>query len=217
LTFTIESAETAFEALARLAFGQSKEELLEDARFDKDGKLRGVELDWRKRGNAKIPSWDNTILGHIKISGRSLVVELNSENRARRFRAEVEKRLGSSAKHESTTAQTIDEMRAKTPKRSKAQARKHDEFIAALLRDPEARNRIQDTIQKQTEDWVRQKIPVLGGRTPLEAVQDPDGREIVESLLLDWERRADAGAYQPGLRPDFAPLKKLLGLRSPTP
>ena len=29
--------------------------------------------------------WETTILGHIKISGRSLVVEVNSEKRAARF------------------------------------------------------------------------------------------------------------------------------------
>jgi hypothetical protein len=44
----------------------------------------------------------------------------------------------------------------------------------------------------------------------MEAVRDPDGREIVESLLLDWERQADEGVYQPGIRPDFNAVRKLL-------
>ena len=212
LKFRVESPEGAFEALAPLAFGQPKEELLEDAKFDKDGKLRSVVFDWRKKGNAKIPSWDNTILGNIKISGRSLVAEVNSENRAIRFRAEVEKRLGASAVHQSTIAQTADEMLAKAPGRATAQAKKDDEFVEALLRDPEARSRIQETIQKQVEDWVHQKIPALGGRTPMQAVGDPDGKEIVEALLLDWERSAKEGAYQPGIRPDFNAVRKLLNL-----
>jgi hypothetical protein len=47
----------------------------------------------------------------------------------------------------------------------------------------------------------------------LQAIGDPDGREIVESLLLDWERRADEGAYQPGIRPDFGAVRKLLNLQ----
>lgn len=212
LKFRIESPEKAFEGLAPLALGQSKEELLEGAEFDKDGKLRSVAFDWRKKGNAKIPSWDNTILGHLMISGRSLVAEVNSENRAIRFRAEVEKRLSASAVHQSTTAQTADEMLAKAPRRATAQAKRDDGFVEALLRDPEARSRIQETIQKQVEDWVHQKIPVLGGRTPLQAIGDPDGKEIVESLLLDWERHADEGAYQPGIRPDFHAVRKLLNL-----
>jgi hypothetical protein len=213
LNFRIESTEKAFEVLASLALGQSKEELLDDAQFGKDGKLHSVVLDWRKKGNAKIPSWDNTILGNIKISGRTLVGEVNSENRAKRLRAEIEKRLGGSATYQSTTHQTPDEMLAKTPKRINAQTKKDDEFVEHLLRDPEARSRIQEMIQKQVEDWVHQKIPALGGRTPLQAIGDPDGREIVESLLLDWERRADEGAYQPGIRPDFDAVRKLLNLQ----
>ncbi len=214
LRFRIESPETAFEGLAPLALGQSKEELLEGAEFGKGGGLHNVALDWRKKGNAKIPSWDSTILGHIRISGRSLIAEVNSENRAKRLRAEIEKRLGASASHQGTTAQTADEMLAKAPRRATAQAKRDDEFVEVLLRDPAARSQIQEMIQTQVEDWAHQKIPALGGRTPLQAVRDPDGREIVESLLLDWERRADGGAYQAGIRPDFNPLRKLLGLSS---
>jgi hypothetical protein len=210
--FRIESPEHAFEALASLAFGQSKEELLKDGELGKDGKLHRIEFDWRKKGNAKIPSWDNTILGNIKIVGRSLVAEVNSENRAKRLRAEVEKRLGASAVHQGTSAKTVEEMLAKAPKR--AGAPEDDDLEQALLHDPEARSRFQQIIQKQVEDWVHQKVPALGGHTPLQAVQDPDGREIVESLLLDWERR---GAYQAGIRPDFDAVRKLLSLAPSTP
>jgi hypothetical protein len=212
LNFLIESPQGAFEALAPLAFGQSKEELLEGGERGRDGKLQRVAFDWRKKGNAKIPTWDNTILGNIKISGRSLVAEVNSENRAKRLRAEIEKRLGASATHQNTVAKTAEEMLAKPRKGLKAQAKRDDEFAEALRRDPEARSRIQEMLQKQVEDWVHQKIPVLGGRTPLQAVRDPDGREIVESLLLDWERHTDEGAQQPGIRPDFNAVRKLLSL-----
>jgi SEC-C motif/Protein of unknown function (DUF2384) len=212
LKFHIASPEAAFDALAPLALLQSKEELLEDARFGKDGTLESIEFDWRRKGNRKIPSWDNTILGSIKITGRSLIAEVNSANRARRLRAEIEKRLGASVTHQSTTAQTADERLAKAPKRTKAQAKQDDEFERALLRDPEAKRRLQQTIQRQAEDWVNHKVPALGGRTPLQAVCDPDGREIVESLLLDFERRACRGPHQAGIRPDFDAVRKLLNL-----
>jgi hypothetical protein len=214
LKFRIESPEEAFESLASLAFGQSKEELLKGAKFGKDGKLQSVEFDWRKKGNAKHPSWDNTILGNIKISGHSLTAEVNSENRAKRLRADIEKRLGGSSAQEGVTAKTVDELLAKAPKRTGARAKKDDEFVQAVLRDPEAKSQLQQVIQKQVEDWVHQKVPVLGGRTPLQAVRDPDGKEIVEALLLDWERRAAEGTYQAGLRPDFDAVRKLLNLTS---
>jgi hypothetical protein len=33
-----------------------------------------------------------------------------------------------------------------------------------------------------------QPLPILGNLTPMDAVKDPDGREIVESLVLQGER-----------------------------
>lgn len=216
LTFQIESAESTFEALAPLAEGRSKEELLDDAEFDERGKLRSVSFDWLKKGNSKISSWDNTILGSIKISEGSLVAEVNSEKRAKRLRDEIEKRLGANATHQRTAAQTVDEIVAKSPKWNSARAKVDDETVDDILRDPEVRKQIQEKVQKQVEAWAYQKIPILGGRTPMQAVHDPDGREIVESLLLDWERRADEGVYQPGIRPDFSAVRKLLKLMPTT-
>src|SRR5260370_11791065 len=83
LTFRIESAEAAFEALAPLSVGRSREELLDDGELDESGKLRSVDIDWIREGNRKFKSWDNTILGHINISGKRLIAEVNSENRAK--------------------------------------------------------------------------------------------------------------------------------------
>ena len=82
LTFRTGSAHAAFEALAPLAWGASKKELLQSAKLDDDGTLRSVELPWLKKGNRMHKEWETTVLGHIRISGRSLVVDVNSEKRA---------------------------------------------------------------------------------------------------------------------------------------
>jgi hypothetical protein len=212
LTFRIESAEVAFEALAPLAVGRSKEELLDDAEFDKLERLRAVAFDWLKKGNSKISSWDNTILGSIKISEHSLVAELNSEKRAKRLRAEIEKRLGASATHQSTVAQRVDEMLAKSPKRQKGRPKIDEEPADKILRDPDVRKRLEEEIQKQAEAWAHEKIPILGGRTPMQAVGDSEGREIVESLLVQWERRASESADFHDIHPDFGALRRILNL-----
>ena len=52
-------------------------------------------------------------------------------------------------------------------------------------------------------------------RTPAKAVQDPDGKEIVEALLLEWERDADEGRFPGGIRPDVNFVRKLLNLPPP--
>ncbi len=46
----------------------------------------------------------------------------------------------------------------------------------------------------------------------MQAVRDPDGREIVESLLLEWERRGEQGVYPGDIRPDINAVRKLLNL-----
>jgi hypothetical protein len=211
LTYKVESPSAAFEALHPLALGRSKEDLLNDAELDASGELRSVEFDWLKKGNRKIASWDNTILGHIKVSGDQLVAEVNSERRAERLRKEIEKRLGDGAAYQSTISKTVEDALEKSRGQSARQERVADD-ADEILRDPEVRNRFREMVQKQLESWVRQKVPALGGRTPLEAVRDPDGREIVESLLIDWERHAEEGAYQPGIQPDFDAVRKLLKL-----
>jgi len=216
LTFQIESAEAAFEALAPLAVGRSRESLLNRAERDADGKLCSVEFDWLKKGNRQFTTWDNTILGNVRISKHSLIAEVNSQQRATRLRREIEKRLGPLATHQSTVSQTPEEMLKNAPKRKTSRAKLEDAEVEELLCDPEVRKRVQESLQKETEAWVHRKIPVLGGRTPLQAVQDPDGREIVEALLLQFERRAGEGAFPGGIRPDIDAVRRLLNLVPPS-
>jgi len=67
-------------------------------------------------------------------------------------------------------------------------------------------------MQEQVEAWVHQKIPALGGSTPLQAVADPEGREIVEALLLGWERDLEKPGAPGSFRPDIDALRRLLNL-----
>jgi hypothetical protein len=65
------------------------------------------------------------------------------------------------------------------------------------------------------EHWVDQRLPILGNRTPMEAVRDSDGREIVESLVIQGERSSPS----PNLPTDedvFRRLRERLGLAART-
>jgi hypothetical protein len=209
LTFSIESAEGAFEALASLAMGRSRKELLINAERDGSGKLRSMEFAWIRKGNRKFKTWDNTVLGHIKISGGRLTAEVNSENRARRLRKEIEKRLGIIGVYQGTAAQTLEETRNNVPE---VEAESNDAELNTLRLDPEARKQLQARFQKQVEGWVHEKIPALGGRTPIETVRDPDGKEVVEALLLQWERHGERDVSPNRIRPDITKIRRLLNL-----
>jgi hypothetical protein len=208
LTFRTGSALAAFEALAPLARGVSKTELLKGAKFDGDGALLSVELPWQKKGNRIHQDWDNTLLGHLRISGRSLVVDVNSEKRAAKIRQEIERRLGILVTHQKTVTQRPEATLEKTKYRHPASR----PVSQPKSEEPAFPEEMQAEIQRQVENWIFQKVPALGGRTPLEAVGDPDGKEIVESLLLGWERQNETIADPRVFRPDIDAIRRLLQL-----
>jgi hypothetical protein len=207
LTFRVGSAQVAFDALASLAWGETKEELLQAAEFDREGVLCSIRFDWRRKGNAMHKTWDNTILGHLNISGRKLTADVNSAMRAERIRGEIERRMGIIVVHEGTQVRTPQEIMDAPKGAIRQSASEYDEEI-----DPEVLQEFQSQMQAEMENWVDRRIPILGNRTPREAIADPDGLEIVESLLLQWERNNEKST-QPGVfRPDVSAVRRLLNL-----
>lgn len=214
LTYEVGSAQVAFDGLAPLAWGESKEDLLEEAEMDENGVLCGVSFDWRKQGNAMHPNWDNTIMGHIRILGRSMLVEVNSANRAKAIREEIERRLGILAVLKETRAKTPEQMVEESKRRKGTEARLLEGNSNGREIDPEAQQHLQEFLQEESNAWVYRKLPVLGGRTPMEAVADPDGREIVESLLLEWERGKQEATAPGAFLPDVGAVRNLLNLEA---
>jgi len=209
LTFRIGSAQVAFDALASLGWGIAKDELIAGAEWNADGSLQSLDFDWIGKGNRMHKNWDNTILGHLKISGRTLVVEVNSANRGKKIRQEIEKRLGIHVTHLSTTSQSPEELIARKAERGKAVPRPSG---TGEPLDPEMQKEFAAHMQEEVEAWIHQKLPALGGRTPLQAVTDADGREVVESLLLGWERHFEGPGTPGTIRPDIDAVRRLLNL-----
>jgi hypothetical protein len=208
LTFRTGSALAAFEALAPLARGIPKTELLKGAKFEAGGTLLTVELPWQKKGNRVHNDWENTLLGQLSIAGRSLVVEVNSEKRAAKIRQEIERRLGILVTHQKTVTQHPEAALRKTRRGQAA----NPSVSQPMPDDPVFTGEMQAEIQRQAENWIHQKVPALGGRTPLEAIRDPDGKEVVEALLLGWERRNET-MTDPGIfHPDINAIRRLLQL-----
>ena len=212
LHFNIQSAQSALDALAPLAVGVAKEELLDEAEWAPDGSLRKIEFAWIKKGNKMHQSWENTVLGHLKIYGKTLVVEVNSANRARRIRDEIENRLGSQATHVGTETEAPEQMLKQARQRKALRGAEEEIDQDSLLRDPEIRRQIEAKVQKQVEGWIHTKVPALGGRTPLQAVADSEGREMVEALLQGWERQNELPGSASIVRPDINALRRLLNL-----
>ena len=54
---------------------------------------------------------------------------------------------------------------------------------------PEVQAQIAEYMRQHYRDWPSQKLPALNGKTPLQAIKTKDGKEMVEALLMEFERR----------------------------
>ena len=186
LYFEIDSPGYAFDGLKGLAWPIEEAELLHDAEVDARGQVRAIEFPWLQSGNATVAALEHTVVGHIRIEGRELVASVNSHNRAKRIRAEIEWRLTYHVRYKATDMQSMSSiLRA-----SQRTPRRQDEDEMTGVNVPsEVQQHVEQMLDTHWRNWVHMALPALGDRTPLEAVQEAEGREMVMALLDDMERR----------------------------
>jgi hypothetical protein len=189
LVFEIDDPNKAFEALHPLCINHTKEELLDYAKRDRQGKVKSVDFSWLKSGNKKHKTWDNTILGNIDIKITKMVVEVNSAERAKKFQSELKKKMPSGWKLKSTLIERI-ESKTKNSKTAKSQSLKLEKEQAQLMANPEIKNHMEKMMKAHWDNWMIEPIPALGGAKPVDAVKSKDGREALEALLTQFERNA---------------------------
>lgn len=76
---------------------------------------------------------------------------------------------------------------------------------------PEVQTYLKQMMDKHWATWPDTPVPALRGMTPRRAAKDPAGREMLESLLLDFESRNHRapGGFE---HVDVAKLRKELGM-----
>lgn len=202
------SAQTAFDALKHLALDELEEDLLADATRDTGSNVLRVRFSWKKRGNKRHASWDNTVLGWIEIDGGRLTVDVNSDARAKTIKKKIEKSLGKGVHYRASEIQLPEKMLSeKRAGGASTDVKQRDK----LADDPEVREMISEMMAQHWDDWVKQPVPMLSNRTPMQAVKDPDGREKVEAIILQAERDANSANSQTD--PEiFRKLRRKLGL-----
>jgi len=197
--------------LKHLALDEPDEDLLADATRDSEGKLTGVRFSWKKRGNKKHAGWDNTVLGWIEIDGTRLIAEVNSKARAEAIRKKIETALGAGIRYRASEIQSPERMLADLRAAGAARGGAPSEESERLAELPEVREKISEMMAAHWEHWVSQPLPILGNRTPMDAVKDPDAREVVESLIIQAERYGRSPAV-PTDEAVFHRLRERLGL-----
>jgi hypothetical protein len=156
-----------------------------------------------KPGNAKMKSWDNTIIGSIVVKGNRMRVESNSTRRANALRASLTEHLGQLVAYRIRDETPQDELlrRASEP---------HDPRSAAQVKSPEAVAIMRAFKERYMLEWLDEEIPALGGLTPREAVKSPRSRQLLELLLRDLENHE--GRLPESERFDIDRLRTALGV-----
>jgi hypothetical protein len=190
--FDIDDAELVFDAIHHLCFNTTKQELREDATLDDSGKFLKIEFPWLKKGNKLHPEWDNTVMGQITIERARLTVDTNSLERVEAIRRLVANHCGKLAKYKSTLIEPLEAKIAEMQKSGRRPEPSRLNEQEELNRHPEVQAQMRKLHQNHMERWVKEKIPALGGKTPIQAMKSPEGKEMVETLLTQFERKAGA-------------------------
>lgn len=158
----------------------------------------GITLDTQMEGA--------TVLGSLELAGKTLLVTVNSAERA----AKVQKLIGAAAgdllRSPLTTIRTVDQMRA--DQRRDGPHEEADEIPPEI-----ARQLMRDHLDKHYRETLDAPIPVLGGKSPRQAVRTAGGREKVIDWLKMLENRSAGHREGPIAEYDFGWMWVELGLQ----
>ncbi len=210
MTFLIDNIDEIFEALHSLDFNDSKEDLLEDADFYKNGKLKSIEFPWLRKGNKAHKHWDNTMLGHIRLEKNKMIVEVNSKERSKKFLSVLKKRMPKGWQLKTTVIENSVAKAGKEKKSSREieQAQK----LKELNESPEVQELLTKTIENHWKSWPMTPLPALNGKTPVEAIKSKDGRARVDALITQFERTVKQRSVPGQTIETFQKLRERLGL-----
>jgi hypothetical protein len=180
--------EEACKVLLPMALSKKPDDFISGAkRNKKTGMILKIELPWVKRGNQKHTHWETTLLGNITIEKNKIIINTNSENRAKKAEKLIARYLGDKA--------TFLRLKKQTPLQASKQKSKGANKIqstSTLIPEsmpPEVIAKIKEHFHQHWVAWLDLPVPALNNLTPRQSTATEAGRERLEALLLDFERK----------------------------
>lgn len=215
LIFNIDSPEDVFEALHDLCFQETRDTLLEDAKFTPNGELLAIDFPWLKKEKGQKKVAAPTVLGHLSVKDAKLIVQVNSMERAEKFKKILKDRKLNHIIYKTSLIEPVESHLNKLWEKRDAAGgeREHPSSEKNLLMEnPEVQEKLAEIMQSHYAQWIDEKIPALQNKTPREASKIKEGREMIEALLLDFEQRTETHP-QPGVsRETFQRIREKLGM-----
>ena len=169
------------------------------ARKGRGGKAGGgIMLDTQMEGA--------TVLGSVELKGKTLLVTVNSAERAAKVQTLIGAAAGDLLRAPLTTIRTVEQMRA--DQRRDGPRKEADEIPPEV-----ARQLMRDHLDKHYRETLDAPIPVLGGKSPRQAVRTAGGREKVIDWLKMLENRSAGHGEGPIAEYDFGWMWVELGLQ----
>lgn len=158
----------------------------------------GIMLDTQMEGA--------TVLGSLELKGKTLVVTVNSAERAAKVQTLIGAAAGDLLRAPLTTIRTVEQMRADQRRDGPSDAA--DEIPPEI-----ARQLMRDHLDKHYRETLDAPIPALGGKSPRQAVRTSAGREKVIDWLKMLENRSAGHGEGPIAEYDFGWMWVELGLQ----
>ena len=169
------------------------------ARKGRGGKAGGgIMLDTQMEGA--------TVLGSLELKGKTLLVTVNSAERAAKVQTLIGAAAGDLLRAPLTTIRTVEQMRA--DQRHDGPSDAADEIPPEI-----ARQLMRDHLDKHYRETLDAPIPALGGKSPRQAVRTAAGRAKVIEWLKMLENRSAGHGEGPIAEYDFGWIWVELGLQ----
>jgi hypothetical protein len=148
----------------------------------------GIMLDTQMEGA--------TVLGSVELKGKTLLVTVNSAERAAKIQTLIGAAAGDLLRPPLTAIRTVDQMRANQRRDGPGEAA--DEIPPEI-----ARQLMRDHLDKHYRETLDAPIPALGGKSPRQAVRTAAGRDKVIDWLKMLENRSPGHGEGPIAEYDF--------------
>jgi hypothetical protein len=163
---------------------------------------------WLKVGDRKDPEDVRTVYGTFQVKDGFLIAETNSRERATRLKAKLEKLLHSLIAYVGTHWRDQNDLPKLSAGKREASRKENQELNAR----PEVREALRKHLEHYyLEKWPHQRVPALGGLTPIQAAKTEAGRRKLKELIEFYEHTQEAGRDE-APRLDFDRLRRMLGL-----
>jgi SEC-C motif len=165
-----------------------------------DVEERELVLKFLRPGNPRHASWENTVVGTVRLTDHALRIETNSVKRADLLRGRVEEACGARIRWRARDHADPEVMMRDAPKKRAPREE----------RPPELSEVVRQVKAKHYASWLDTRIPALDGRTPRQAMKTARLRAKLDVLLKELEHNE---MRQPAAeRFDVASLRRELGL-----